>query len=373
MNNNLALYIHYPYCVNKCPYCDFNSDVKPYEDKGFDDMYLRTVKKEFDLFVPYLEDRKFVSIFFGGGTPSLANAAFIRDLVKYFEPYTQPNAEITVEANPGTAHTHKFKAYRDCGVNRMSIGVQSFNDKSLERLGRIHTGEDGRAAVRMAQQLGFSNINIDIIHGIPGQTVESSLEDLRQAVDLDPAHISWYELTIEENTEFGRHPPELPPEEVLEEIEETGFHFLNVHNYMRYEVSAFCRDNIRCVHNQNYWQFGDYIGLGAGAHSKMSFIDQTLRRNNVADPRAYIEDFTRNKFARVPDDKIPFEYMLNRLRLFDPILKQDFKDRTSLDFSLVEDKLQKASRLGLINWQKSRYSLTAKGRMNINAIVKLFM
>ena len=373
MNNKLALYIHYPYCVRKCPYCDFNSHAISSASLDFETQYFEALVKEFKLFLPYFDDRRIISVFIGGGTPSLASVEFIDKLIQYFAPYLQSDAEITLEANPGTVESDKLKSFYQSGVNRLSLGVQSFNDETLKKLGRIHNAQDAHHALIKAFQAGFTNINVDIMHGIMGQDVSLALEDLKQALSYDITHLSWYELTIEEGTYFGRHTPVLPAEDMLADIENNGFELLKKHGFERYEVSAFTKDKHYCVHNKNYWLFGDYIGLGAGAHSKLSFANQTLRKANEQDPIAYISSCTNNSFYKVADNEIAFEYMLNRLRLFEPIYIDHYFQTTAQSFDKIKLQLEQACKLGLLILDDKQYYLTDKGKLMLNDVLELFL
>lgn len=373
MQNNLSLYIHYPYCVRKCPYCDFNSHAISKAYQNFDKLYLECLKKEFDSFLPYFDGRKIISVFFGGGTPSLASIELIQGILEYVKQYLAPNSEITIEANPGTVLERKLQDLYECGINRISIGVQSFSDLNLQNLGRIHNSEQAIRAILLAKKVGFKNINLDIMHGLMDQDVKGALYDLEMAVSFEPSHISWYELTIEEDTYFGSHQPILPNENQLYDIEQYGFEFLQAHKFDRYEISAFCRDQKRCIHNQNYWLFGDYIGLGAGAHSKISFLNRTYRKANFELPNVYLENFAKTNLSVVKKADLPFEYMLNRLRLFGKISFEHYIKTTALDLDTIKPKLHQAEDLGLLSLDDESYELTPKGKIMLNDILELFL
>lgn len=373
MKNNLALYIHYPYCIRKCPYCDFNSHAISGASNDFDEQYLKALLTEFKLFIPYIDDRKIISIFIGGGTPSLASISFIDKLLAYFMPYLASNAEITMEANPGTIESDKLASFYQSGINRLSLGVQSFNDDTLKKLGRIHNAKEAHFALEKAFKVGFSNINVDIMHGIMGQDVDLAMYDLKQALSYDITHLSWYELTIEEDTYFGLHTPTLPTEDILADIEQTGFALLDSYSFERYEVSAFTKNKHYCVHNKNYWLYGDYIGLGAGAHSKLSFANQILRKANIQEPNAYIKSCQHNNLYKVADNDIAFEYMLNRLRLFEPISIEHYFQTTAQSFDKIRSKIEQAIELELMVLTDKYYYLTTKGKLMLNDVLELFL
>ncbi len=369
----LGLYVHYPWCIRKCPYCDFNSH--PKKSSGFtDEAYLESLIREFEDNLQYVDGREFLSVYFGGGTPSLFSPNLMKKLIDRISPYLNTDTEISMEANPGTVSYDLLKAYKDIGINRISLGVQSFNDKSLKALGRIH---DSKAAIESCENVKkaeFNNFNIDIMHGLPMQDSNLALDDLKRAIDLGANHLSWYELTIEEDTYFGIHPPKLPAEDELAQIEQDGFSLLEQNNFNRYEVSGYTRDR-RCLHNQNYWYFGDYLGIGAGAHSKIKLGSKTYRKANEQKPSDYIQAIRDKKlcFKEVSAENLPFEFMLNRLRIFDRVNIDEFSVTTGLDFSVVKDRLIKAKELGLLNLDESSYGLTDLGRWMLNDILEMFL
>ena len=370
----LALYIHYPYCVRKCPYCDFNSHALQREGQERREAdYLAAVHREFAAFRPWLEGRRFVSVFFGGGTPSLAPDAFVGRVLELVAPHVSCDAEITAEANPGAADSGRFSSWRACGVNRLSLGVQSFDDLMLARLGRIHDRRAALEAVEHARRAGFANLSLDLMYGLPGQSARQALSDLSEAAACAPEHLSWYELTLEPGTPFALHPPPLPEEEVLEDMEQAGRELLRSRGFRHYEVSNYCRPGRHCVHSVNYWRYGDYLGLGAGAHSKLSAAGTVHRRAAPADPAAYVADWPSAALERVPAERLPGEYMLNRLRLFGPIELGDFTRRTALSTELIEGRLRRAAALGLVRLGRRRYCLTRAGRRHLNAVVRLFV
>ncbi|MGN0928106.1 MAG: radical SAM family heme chaperone HemW [Succinivibrio sp.] len=369
----LGLYVHYPWCKRKCPYCDFNSHPKN-ESLITDKSYLNVLLQDFQKNLTYIDNRKFLSVYFGGGTPSLLAPDLMALLLKEISPYVTSDTEISMEANPGTVDKDRLKAYKDIGINRISLGVQSFNDKSLKLLGRIHDGKTALNACKAIVEAGFDNFNLDIMHGLPLQHNQEALEDLNKAIDTGCNHLSWYELTIEEDTYFGAHPPKLPNEDELSLIEESGFELLAKANFDRYEVSGYTK-NKRCLHNQNYWYFGDYLGIGAGAHSKIKLKDTTYRKANLEDPKAYMQSVENNsvKFFKVDKDSLPFEFMLNRLRIFDKVKIDEFTNTTALDFSVVEDKLHKACDKGLLVIENDSFYLTKLGRWMLNDILEMFL
>lgn len=369
--NYTGLYIHYPFCLRKCPYCDFNSYARG-RNENQDELYFLRLKEDFSSWMPKVKDRKFISVFIGGGTPSLCAPGLIGDFIDFIAPFLTKDCEITIEANPGTVELNKLKDFKTAGVNRLSLGVQSFNDVLLKRIGRIHDAATAKKACSDADKCGFSAFNIDLMHGLPGQSLEEALSDIKTAAAFNCTHLSWYELTIEEDTYFGTHTPILPSEDELYAIEEKGFPLLNSLGFNRYEVSAFTRDK-HCVHNENYWRFGDYVGIGAGAHSKFFDGNKTIRKACPALPSDYLNgDF--GKFYTVDETDIPFEYMLNRLRLFNDIKTFEYKLHTGQDFSLVKHVLDKAAALSLIEFKDDEtYCVTAYGRQMLNDVLEMFL
>lgn len=366
-----GLYVHYPFCMRKCPYCDFNSYARGPDD-GQDELYFSRLKEDFAALQPRLEGRKFISVFWGGGTPSLCKPALIGDFLDYIAPFLSPDCEITMEANPGTVDFNKLRAFKLAGVNRLSLGVQSFNDAHLKRIGRIHDSQAARQACEDACRCGFDAFNIDLMHGLPGQKVKDALDDISLAASFNCTHLSWYELTIEEDTYFGRHQPSLPDEEELSAIEEQGFPLLDSLGFTRYEVSAFTRAG-HCVHNENYWRFGDYVGIGAGAHSKIFDGVTTWRRACPSSPADYLKGDC-GQFYVVADSDIPFEYMLNRLRLFNDIKTFEYPMHTGHDFLTVKNILDKAAKLSLIEFKNNEtYCVTAYGRQMLNDVLEMFL
>ncbi len=315
----LSLYIHIPWCAKKCPYCDFNSHV---DTTGIpESAYIDCLLRDLDSELPYVQGRQLQSIFIGGGTPSLFSA---RGIAKILEACAiklsfADNIEITLEANPGSSEQQKFADLFSAGINRLSIGIQSFQQQHLTRLGRVHNSSDALDAVIAAQSAGFNRINLDLMHGLPEQTIDQALTDLQQAIDTDVEHISWYQLTIEHNTEFFRYPPALPVEDALADIQEAGFSLLHANGFSQYEISAFAKNHQQARHNQNYWQFGDYLAIGAGAHGKITLLDQQhiIRYQKTRLPKDYMA--RTDLFGLTPDiiapEDILFESLMNCLRL----------------------------------------------------------
>jgi putative oxygen-independent coproporphyrinogen III oxidase len=377
----LSLYIHIPWCVRKCPYCDFNSHepdtnkekIIPEQD------YVAQLLRDLEQDLPLVQGRELQSIFFGGGTPSLFSVQSIKvilDRVQEKIPFAD-DVEITLEANPGTAEAEKFQGFRAAGVNRLSIGVQSFQPQHLQALGRIHDGEQAVRAVAMAQDAGFERINIDLMHGLPAQTVEQALADLKQALDLGVSHLSWYQLTIEPNTVFYRQPPPLPAEEALWNIQQAGLTLLQQNGFSQYEVSAFARAEQKCSHNLNYWQFGDYLGIGAGAHGKITLPaeNRILRYSKTRLPRHYLDrqdNYLAEQFDLASAD-LPFEFMLNALRLADGVPRELFAERTGLELTSIESVWQDLVQRELVTRDGIRLATTAHGFLFLNDVLTAFM
>ncbi|WP_432697242.1 radical SAM family heme chaperone HemW [Marinobacterium sp. YM272] len=373
----LSLYVHIPWCVRKCPYCDFNSHAQRGELP--ETAYVDALLDDLDAELCDAYERPLQSIFIGGGTPSLFSPEAIERLLRGIEQRISfvDDIEITMEANPGTFEQARFRGYREAGVNRLSIGVQSFNSDALQALGRIHNGDEAIAAARYAREL-FPRLNLDLMHGLPGQSPEQALADLKQAVDLNPDHLSWYQLTIEPNTEFHARPPSLPLDEALWEIQERGQTLLEQSGYQQYEVSAYCQPGNQARHNLNYWQFGDYIGIGAGAHGKLSRIDNgslvILRRHKIRQPAAYLDPARRIAGSAVIDpEDLPFEFMLNALRLSDGVDTRLFSERTGLNFSAIEPITDQARSQGLLQESPERLAPTPQGKLFLNDLLALFM
>ena len=360
-----GLYVHIPWCVKKCPYCDFNSHEKDaeFDESRYVSRLIEDLNEELGLGSPSLE-----TVYFGGGTPSLfAPESFAKILAR---PELAHVSEITMEANPGTTEHLDFAEYRAAGINRLSLGIQSFNDKYLPLLGRIHDATEARNACTRALEAGFESVNLDLMYGLPGQSIDDALEDLRAALALQPQHISWYELTIEPNTVFGKHPPTLPPADNRLEMSSRGVEMLAVSGFDRYEVSAFAQDNQICAHNRNYWIFGDYIGIGAGAHGKVRRESQLLRTKKPKMPNSYLNR-VRGTETPIEQDELPVEFMMNALRLTAGVPDSTFTERTGLALRLIQPTLQKLRAWGLIVPDAIR--LTPLGYAQLDSVVAHFL
>ncbi|NWA29394.1 radical SAM family heme chaperone HemW [Pseudomonas gingeri] len=372
----LALYIHIPWCVRKCPYCDFNSHaaspVLPEEE------YVDALLADLDQDLHAVYGRELSSIFFGGGTPSLFSAQALGRLLKGVEariPFAG-DIEITLEANPGTFEQEKFIAYRQLGINRLSIGIQSFQEEKLKALGRIHTGGEAVRAADMARQAGFDNFNLDLMHGLPDQSLEDALADLRQAIALKPTHLSWYQLTLEPNTVFWNQPPVLPEDDTLWDIQEAGQALLAEHGYAQYEVSAYAQTGRAARHNLNYWSFGDFIGIGAGAHGKLSHPDGRIVRTwKTRLPKDYLNPakaFQAGEKA-LANEELPFEFLMNALRLTEGVDAVLFAQRTGLSLDNLNEARAEAEQSGLLQVEPSRLAATARGQLFLNDLLQYFL
>lgn len=370
----LALYIHFPWCVRKCPYCDFNSHVARAEIP--EEKYIDTLLLDLDRDLALAAHRPLVSIFMGGGTPSLFAPEAIQRLLSEIKKrlaFTD-DIEITLEANPGTVEYQRFAGYRAAGVNRLSIGVQSFQLDKLKALGRIHDDQEAVRAVAAARRAGFTNFNIDLMHGLPNQSLDDALYDLKTALSLKPTHLSWYQLTIEPNTFFARKPPRLPADEALWEINQRGHEFLAEHEFLQYEISAYSYSGKQCVHNKNYWEFGDYLGIGAGAHAKITEIEkqQIIRFSKEKNPKNYME-FNNHQKVIITNHELGFEFMLNALRLYQDIPVKLFEERTGLSIKSIQNSLDKAQQKNLLTYDKDFIKPTELGRRFYNDLVELFI
>lgn len=381
----LSLYVHIPWCVRKCPYCDFNSHAAPTELPI--DEYLACLKADLEHDLDKVQGRKIHSVFFGGGTPSLFPGVAIGDLLAFVADKIgfEPGAEITLEANPGTAERGNFTSLRMEGVNRLSLGVQSFNDSHLQRLGRIHGQQEALNAFELARNAGFNNINIDLMHGLPEQTPAQGLSDLQQAIALEPEHISWYQLTIEPNTHFYSDTPTLPLEDVLDNIQEEGHRTLQEAGYARYETSAYSKNGRRSQHNINYWQFGDYLAIGAGAHGKNTLITEAgtriTRNQKTRLPKDYLAANTRSattnpfaaKDASIDTDQLPLEFMMNALRLIDGAPAHYYPERTGLPIQSLETTLTALRSQGLLVDTHEQLATTELGQRYLNSLLERFV
>lgn len=372
----LSLYIHIPWCVKKCPYCDFNSHEArmTFPEKE----YIAALTRDLEMALPQIWGRKVYTVFFGGGTPSLLSGAGVEEILRQVRMLLPlaGGAEITLEANPGTVEADKFAAFRDAGVNRLSMGIQSFNDVHLKALGRIHSADEAKSAIAIAQR-HFDNINLDLMYALPNQTQAEALQDVQTALTFKPQHLSAYHLTLEPNTLFYRNPPSLPDDDASADMQQGIETLLAAQGYQHYETSAFAQPNRRAKHNLNYWKFGDYLGIGAGAHSKLSFPDKIIRQARYKQPQAYMQQVasgaplqTENEVGR---DELPFEFMMNALRLnegFEPAL---FAERTSLSLIAIQRELLVAEKRGLLFRDIARIKPTQQGQRFLNDLLEIFL
>ncbi|WP_256383622.1 radical SAM family heme chaperone HemW [Photobacterium toruni] len=376
----LSLYVHIPWCVQKCPYCDFNSHALKTELPELDYIDALIDDLETDLMAYQLVNgqRPLHSIFIGGGTPSLISPAEIGRLLAAIEariPFSD-NIEITMEANPGTVEAGRFDGYRQAGVNRISIGIQSFQDQKLQRLGRIHGSQEAIKAIELAQSAGLNSFNTDLMHGLPDQSIADAISDLKQAIALDPPHLSWYQLTIEPNTLYYSKPPTLPDDDDLWDIFEQGHALLTAAGYQQYEISGYSKPGKQCQHNLNYWRFGDYLGIGCGAHGKISFDDgRIIRTVKVKHPRGYLQadkPYLSEQIA-VADSERPFEFFMNRFRLLEACPKQDFIDRTGLPLTTIEANIDWAIEQNYLQDNGDQWQITEHGKLFLNDLLAAFV
>jgi len=368
----LALYAHLPWCVRKCPYCDFNS----HERGGAlpEREYVDALVADLEAMLPAVWGRRLRSVFIGGGTPSLFSPEAIDRLLAAVRARMplEPDAEVTLEANPGTAEAGRFRGYREAGVNRLSLGIQSFDDAKLAALGRIHSAAEARRAIEMAQAC-FANINLDLMYGLPGQTLEQARADLREALAFGTPHLSAYQLTLEPNTVFYRKPPPLPSHDASADMQLAAEELAGAAGLEHYEISAFARPGLRCRHNLNYWEFGDYLGLGAGAHGKISFPERVTRHERAKQPREYMAAAGSVQEKAIAPRELPFEFMLNVLRLVEGVPAELFGLRTGLDAAVIARRLSLAAERGLLEADPRRIRPTARGRLFLNDLLQLFL
>jgi len=371
----LSLYIHIPWCIKKCPYCDFNSHKSP--ETLPEQNYVQALIADLKADLIRFNARELSSIFIGGGTPSLFSAQAYHVLfteLKQMIPFAK-DIEITMEANPGSVEQQRFTEYRHLGINRLSLGIQSFNPQHLKALGRIHDDLQAHHAIESARNAGFDNLNLDIMHGLPNQSIEQGLEDLRTALAYQPEHLSWYQLTIEPNTVFYKQNPPLPSEDDAYLLEEQGLALIKENGFERYEISAFCKANKQAQHNLNYWLFGDYLGIGAGAHGKLTTKNGVFRTQKHRQPNKYLN--TGKPFLAgieaVIDAELLFEFMLNTTRLEQAIPLELFTARTGLELNLLVPKLKMAENKNLITRTKTHWQVTAWGRRYTNNLQTIFL
>ncbi len=376
----ISLYVHVPWCVKKCPYCDFNSHeltkLSAKEKQALEAQYLKALLLDLDAEIGLLEKScELATMFIGGGTPSLMTPDFYARLLNEINARLPlaGDVEITMEANPGTVDAKYFSGYRQAGINRLSIGVQSFSDAALVRLGRIHSSGDATAAFEIARQSGFNNINLDIMHGLPGQNLEAALEDLSQAIALGPEHVSWYQLTIEKNTAFYNQPPPLPEENILDDIFTLGQRQLAAAGYEQYEISAYAQSGKASQHNLNYWQFGDYVGIGAGAHGKLSVGNTQRRRWKTRVPEHYFNSADKlSGDEPINQQELALEYLMNALRLINGFSITQFETKTALSIDVIRPGLDRQIEQGLLKESGEKIAATPLGIRYLDSILADF-
>jgi len=380
----LALYIHFPWCEKKCPYCDFNShqikDSSSHLTGGFDEQrYINALITDLETELPNIWGRQVHSIFIGGGTPSLLSAAGMDQLLCAVRARVnlEPDAEITMEANPGSVETAKFAGFAKAGINRVSLGIQSFQDEQLKALGRIHNGAEAKKAVEIALA-NFKSVNLDLMYGLPNQSLEAARSDMETALSFKTPHLSFYNLTLEPNTYFANFPPKLPSDDEIDAIFEQNLDLLTKAGYKRYEVSAYAQKDQECKHNLNYWRFGDYIGIGAGAHGKISYPGKVTRQVRERHPETYMQAMETKGNALIESREIaakdlPFEFMLNALRLSGGVETNTFSERTGLPLSVISKSLDQATKKGLLDENPSRLKATDQGLRYLNNLQELFL
>ena len=371
----LSLYIHFPWCIRKCPYCDFNSHAV--KDGLPESQYCQTLLTDLQKDLSLLEQPRFIqSIFMGGGTPSLFSATVLAELLTGIAKLVPiaDDCEITLEANPGTFESAKFKAYRDLGINRLSIGIQSFNDKHLKLLGRVHNQAEAIKAVEIAQSAGFSNINLDLMFGLPTQTPAEALADIETAIALRPTHISFYQLTLEPNTYFYKFPPKLPEDDIIFSGQKACQQLLQAHGYFQYEISAYAQTGFECRHNRHYWQFGDYLGIGAGAHGKISqhLPDRIIRTAKTKHPEHYLSDHQPSNQNIIELTQLPLEFLMNHLRLKHGFTDADLLNATGLSRASLEPALTQSLQQNLLLEQQQRIFCSEKGWDFLDIILEKF-
>ncbi|MBH0032230.1 radical SAM family heme chaperone HemW [Pseudoalteromonas sp. SWYJZ98] len=373
----LSLYVHVPWCVQKCPYCDFNSHGQKGEIPEAE--YVQHLIDDLKADLHLVQGRKIHSIFIGGGTPSLLTGAAYTQLLNEVDNLIglEEHCEITLEANPGTVETGRFKDYVKAGINRISIGVQSMQNDKLKALGRIHGSDEANYAAQQAKEAGLNSFNLDLMHGLPGQTLDDALSDLKQIIALDPPHISWYQLTIEPNTQFASKPPTLPQDETLWDIQEQGVELLAQAGYVQYEISGYAKPSYQCQHNLNYWRFGDYLGIGCGAHGKVTDANTRLitRTEKVKHPRGYMDLIKPYMYKswHVEQDDLAFEFFMNRFRLVESCPINDFNKLTTLPLQSQQSALNQAINKGLLTQTDSHWQVTLKGHRFLNDLLELFV
>ena len=376
----LALYIHFPWCEKKCPYCDFNSHQVKDGVQGFDEeRYIKALITDLETELPRIWGRQVHSIFIGGGTPSLLSPTGMNDLLSAIRARVnlEPGAEITMEANPGSVEADKFAAFAKSGINRVSLGIQSFQDEQLKALGRIHNGEEAKQAIAIAVE-NFKSVNIDLMYGLPNQSLAAAKADIEIALSFKTPHLSLYNLTLEPNTYFANFPPKLPSEDEIDAIFEQNLELLTAAGYKRYEVSAYAKKDQECKHNLNYWRFGDYIAIGAGAHGKISFPDKVTRQVRERHPETYMQAMESKGNALIESRDVsakdlPFEFMLNTLRLTNGVETKTFSERTGLPLHVISKGLEEASKKGLLDDNPTALKATDLGLRYLNNLQEMFL
>jgi len=374
----LSVYVHVPWCVRKCPYCDFNSHAAPAEIP--ERAYLDALRADLEQALPLIWGRQVISVFLGGGTPSLLSAAGLDEIMVMLRAYLNlwPDAEITMEANPGTAEAGRFQDYASSGVNRFSLGIQSFDDAQLRKLGRIHDASQARAAIEMAQR-AVSRVNLDVMFALPGQDLDACMHDISQAVSFGTEHLSLYHLTLEPNTVFAKYPPILPDDDLSAAMQDSVEDALAKAGLHRYEVSAYARSGARSRHNMNYWEFGDYLGIGPGAHGKLSFHDRIVREARLRSPDSWMAAAMKHDGSHLAEnrqvghDELPFEFMLNALRLKDGVPASMFEERTGMSIAAISRALHTASAKGLLDSDPTRLRASALGWRFLNDLQEMFL
>lgn len=378
-NSSWGLYVHFPWCVAKCPYCDFNSH--PLRGTLDADAYITALLADFRSQVKDVPLSPFQTVFLGGGTPSLLPPDAFAQLFEGLNGWLAPNAEITMEANPGSREHWDFAGYRQAGINRLSIGAQSFAAEQLHKLGRIHQASDTKRAFNLAREAGFNNINLDLMYALPGQTTAQAMADITQALELEPDHLSWYQLTIEPKTEFAQRPPVLPEDDSISQIEQQGYARLAAAGFNRYEVSAYAKSQLECRHNLNYWRFGDYLGIGAGAHGKRTTTHNLQRTQKYSQPRRYLEHYTETDIATVATEELAGEFAMNALRLVEGVDKENLGHALGQQ-RLSQDTLAKVQQQLDDIWQPlikqdlmqaGRFATTALGWQHLDSVVAEFI
>lgn len=370
----LSLYIHMPWCVQKCPYCDFNSHTikKTPDYRAYIDHLIKDLQQDIAL----CPEHSIHSIFIGGGTPSLFSAELIDHLLTKINELIpiEKQAEITIEANPNSVDAERFTGYQQAGINRISIGVQSFQTDKLIRLGRVHNPQEAINAGKLAHKLKLDSFNLDLMHGLPNQSLDDALFDLKQAIAINPPHLSWYQLTIEPNTLFGSKPPVLPDDDKLWEIYQVGHQLLTQHGYQQYETSAYAKPELKCQHNLNYWRFGDYLGIGCGAHGKITQPNgDIIRTVKTRHPKGYLEGRYIEKFYTVPKEDLAFEFFMNRFRLFEATPKIEFEQRTFLPLQTIDRQINLAIEKNYLTEDKEYWKITEQGKLFLNSLLEIFL